>query len=110
MHLVESAKAPARTLAIVGLMSDSFCVKPDQPADSVTDGPQLDDAAFTPHPAACSRSRSALSDGFCCSAIPSRSLNRQVGVWTLNVSVSCAVLSPGSLSVCPFNVQSSRKL
>src|SRR5213080_161301 len=91
MHLVESAKAPARTLAIVGLMSDSFCVKPDQPADSVTDGPQLDDAAFTPHPAACSRSRSALSEGFCCSAIASRSLSRQVGVWTVNVSVSCTV-------------------
>src|SRR3989441_1553513 len=76
---------------MVGLMSDSFCVNPDQPADSDTDGPQLEEAAFTPHPAARSRSRNALSDGFCCSAIPSRSGNRQLGVWTLNVSVSCTV-------------------
>src|SRR3989475_12973020 len=83
MHLVESAKAPARTLAIVGLMSESFCVNPAQPAERASDGPQLEDAAFTPHPAACSRSRSALSEGFCCSAIASRSLSRQVGVWTV---------------------------
>ena len=90
-HLVESADALACAAAIVGLMSDSFCVNPDQPADSDTDGPQLEVAAFTPHPAARSRSRSALSEGFCCSAMPSRSLSRQVGVWTVNVSVSCTV-------------------
>src|SRR2546422_1431827 len=52
-------------------MSDSFCVNPDQPADSDTDGPQLEVAAFTPQPAARSRSRSALSEGFCCSAMRS---------------------------------------
>src|SRR2546423_4661566 len=38
-HVVESAAAPARALAMVGLMSDSFWVKPDQPADSDRDGP-----------------------------------------------------------------------
>src|SRR5947208_16659642 len=91
MHLVESAKAPARTLAIVGLMSESFCVNPAQPAERASDGPQLEDAAFTPQPAARSRSRSALSEGFCCSAIASRSLSRQVGDWTGNVTVSCTV-------------------
>src|SRR2546430_1442921 len=108
MHLVESAKAPARTLAIVGLMSDSFCVKPDQPADSVTDGPQLDDAAFTPHPAACSRSRSALSVRYCWVTAVTRFVSAPTT--SACAAVSCAFLSPGSLSVCPFNVQSSRKL
>src|SRR6266478_8628008 len=90
-HAKESVCALCRIAAIVGLMSDSFCVNPDQPADSDTDGPQLEVAAFTPHPAARSRSRNALSEGFCCSAIPSRSGNRQLGVWTLKVSVSCTV-------------------
>src|SRR5438094_4887142 len=79
-HVAESAAALDRAPAMVGLMSDSFCVNPDQAADSATDGPQLEDAAFTPHPAARSRSRSALSEGFCCSAIRSRSLSCQVGV------------------------------
>ena len=35
----ESACAPCRRLVIVGLMSDSFCVKPDHAADSDSDGP-----------------------------------------------------------------------
>ena len=33
-------------------MSESFCVNPAQPAERASDGPQLEDAAFTPHPAA----------------------------------------------------------
>src|SRR5207247_11450075 len=87
-HAKESVCALCRIAAIVGLMSDSFCVNPDQPADSDTDGPQLEAAAFTPHPAARSRSRSALSAGFSCSAMPRTSLRRQAGVWTGHAAAS----------------------
>ena len=67
------------------------CVNPAQDADNDSDGPQVAEAAFTPQPAARSRWRSALSAGFCSSAIFSRSPSCQAGVCTAKLSVSCTV-------------------
>ena len=90
-----------------GLMSDNFWVKPDQPAESDTAGPQLPVAAFTPQPAALSRARSALSAGFCCSASVSSSFNFQVGACTTNVSVSCTLwMSTGAVTPICWNRRS----
>ena len=90
-HVVESADAPARALAITGSRLVYRCVNPAQDADNDSDGPQVAEAAFTPQPAARSRWRSALSAGFCSSAIFSRSPSCQAGVCTAKLSVSCTV-------------------
>jgi len=37
--VAESTAAVERALAMVGLISDSFCVKPDQAAESDSEGP-----------------------------------------------------------------------
>src|SRR5436309_3023967 len=104
-YAFSSAQAESLAVALVsiaasdGLMSDNFWVKPDQPAESDTAGPQLPVAAFTPQPAALSRARSALSAGFCCSAIVSSSFSFQVGACTTNVSVSCTLwMSTGAVN------------
>src|SRR5947207_2535596 len=70
------ATALADSAAIVGVMSESFCVNPDQLADSEMLGVYAPVAARTPQRAAPSRARTALSAGFCCSAIVSRSPSR----------------------------------
>src|SRR5207247_8836618 len=90
-HAAMLAAALADAAAIVGLMSESFCVNPDQLADTETLGVYAPVAARTPQRAAPSRARSALSAGFCCSAIVNRSPSCHAGVWTANVSVSCTV-------------------
>src|SRR2546426_2530127 len=90
-HAAMLATALADSAAIVGLMSESFCVNPDQLADTETLGVYAPVAARTPQRAAPSRARSALSEGFWASAIVSRSPSRHAGVWTANVSVSCTV-------------------
>src|SRR2546428_5868216 len=78
-HRIMFVSACARAAAIVGLMSDSFCVNPDQPAENDSAGPKLDAAARTPHAAACSRARSALGAGFVCSPIGKRPSGRHGG-------------------------------
>src|SRR5881398_331937 len=90
-HAAMFAAALADSAAIVGLMSESFCVNPDQLADTETLGVYAPVAARTPQLAAPSRARSALSAGFWASAIVSRSPSCHAGVWTANVSVSCTV-------------------
>src|SRR2546430_7422377 len=72
-------------------MSDNFWVKPAQPAESDTAGPQLPVAAFTPQPAALSRARSALSAGFCCSASVSSSDRKSTRLNSSHSQISYAV-------------------
>ena len=103
-HVVESAAALACAAAIVGSTFESFWVNPDQPACSESDGPQPEAAAFTLHPAARSRSRSARSAGFCSSAMVRSSFRRHGGVWTGKVSVSCTVeTSTGAVTPICWN-------
>src|SRR3989442_932163 len=106
-HAAMLPAALADSAAIVGLMSESFCVNPDQLADTETLGVYAPVAARTPQRAAPSRARSALSAGFCSSAIVNRSPSRHAGVWTANVSVSCTVAtSTGGVTPICWNSSS----
>src|SRR5207247_10619716 len=90
-HAAMFAAALADSAAIVGLMSESFCVNPDQLADSDTRRVSAPVAARTPQLAAPSRARSALSAGVWASALVSRSPRCHAGARTAYGPVRCTV-------------------